>query len=414
MKESLAAEGFRRGTAPAPPRNEARQTALLAVVDFGSGGNSAACILDGWGEQEGGHRWSVGQESAVRLPVPSLGSDCVVVIDVIPWCTRDCLPTQTVMLAIDGRLLATLQVSDHRVLAFAIPPGTRTAPQPVLTLSHLHCGVRRPPAGLDRNGSPLGVMVTSIRVFRLPLSEPSVSLPALPGVIADGVLPRAATALTGLSPSQLALRAESIGHNCEFGLVQRDLNAEPLGLLRFASLVTHKLVDGLMACFEGVGAPGATRIFVSDPPKPEFKVHEELYYLWYSVGRTPEETTQAAVHREQCRRLAFLQRKFLEDLRAGEKLFVMTRPELLTEAEALAVFCALQVQGPNTLLWTLHGDAARAGQVDRDRPGMLRGHLGVVDDRCYGTTDAWLSVLANACALQSPNFGDPTARERGS
>ena len=388
-----------RGDQPSPIERVS-ESALLAEIDFGRHGRSQDDILGGWAEQESGHRWSVGQQSSVRLPVPPLGPDCVVVVDINPWTDARHLPTQTVMLSIDDRLIATFQIGDHRVLAFAIPPHAGTKVEPILTFAHLSSRGERPPTGLDHVGRPLGLMVTSIRVFRLPASGNPLSRPGLHGTIADGGLPTNVRKLTGLSPAQLAFNAESLGHNCEFGLVQRYFEAEPLGLLRFASVVTHKLVDGLMARFDGVGAPETTRIYVSDPPQSEYRVHEQLYYSWYNLGKTPSQITQAAMHREQCRRLSFLQRKFVEDVRASEKMFVLTRPEVLTEAEALSVFCALQVEAPNTLLWTVHGDVARAGQVDRLRPGFLRGHLGAVDDRQYASMEAWLSVLANAHALR--------------
>jgi len=39
-----------------------------------------------------------------------------------------------------------------------------------------------------------------------------------------------------LDPAELMLQFENIGDNCEFGLVQRHFNADPVGLLRFAGL----------------------------------------------------------------------------------------------------------------------------------------------------------------------------------
>ncbi len=389
-----------------PPARHTAVPVLLADIDFGQRGGSAGLILGGWGAQEDGHRWSVGAQSSVRLPVPALDADCVVAVDIIPWCDAASLPFQTVMLAIDDRLVATFEIGDHRVLAFPIPAGVGVRPDPILSFTHLNVAAPRSAASLAHCGAPLGLMVTSIRVFRLPPCLPTVTRPRLPGALSDGTLQRAAQDLTGLSTAQLASVSESLGHNCEFGLVQRALGAEPLGLLRFANLVTHKLVDGLMARFEGVGQPATTTIYVSEPPAPEYKVHEQLYYLWYGIGQRPD-STKEAVQREQCRRLVFLQRKFVEDLRAGERLFVLTRAEPLTEPEALAVFCALQVEGPNTLLWTTHGDFGRTGEVDRLRPGFLQGHLGELYEHNYASIDAWLSVLANAHSLTAGMASHP-------
>jgi hypothetical protein len=65
----------------------------------------------------------------------------------------------------------------------------------------------------------------------------------------------------------------------------------------------------------------------------------------------------------------------------------------------LAIFCALNLEGSNTLVWTVHGDADQTGRVDALMPGFLRGHLGLTNDQNDATPDAWVSVLANAYLL---------------
>ncbi len=376
--------------------------AFLAEIRFDRSGDSAAYVAQGWGPQEPGHRWAVGAESHMRLPVARPGPGCVLLLGAMPWCDAVSLPVQTVMLAVNGRLLANVEWEGHRTLAFPLPASTEGDDELTLEIHHLSSRLTRAEAGLSPSGEPFGLLVTDLRVFRLPPPRlPPATRGPVAGEMADGTLQAAVQAATGLAPERLASRFESIGQNCEFGLVQRGLGAEPLGLLRFASVVNHMLVEGLMAGFAGVGRPETTRVFVSDPPDCEYKVHEQTHYLWYSTRRTAAEATQDAVWREQCRRLAFLQRKFVEDLRAGEKVCVLTfiEPGRLSGAEALAVFCALNVHGPNAMLWTVFGDPARAGQVDRLYPGFLLGHLGAVDERGYASWDAWLSVLYNAKLL---------------
>ena len=380
--------------------DEARTSRLLIEILFDQYGRSPDYTADGWGPVEPAHRWTVGPESRLSLPLDDPGPDCVLVIEALPWCDAASLPGQTVMLAINGRLLATVQLSDQRTLAFVLPPGPYEPGAVWLTFTHLNAFTPRPAAGLDQQGRALGLLITRLRVFWLPPWDGAVrTLPALPGRLEDASLQAAAASATGLTASALAMRFESMGHNCEFGLVQRGFGAEPLSLLRFASVVTNALVEGVMQRFGGVGNPAKTRIYLSDPPEPEFKVHEQTYYLWYSTGKDETQTTQAAVHAEQCRILAFLQRKFVADLAEAAKIFVVTRAEVMTQAEALALHCALSLHGPNTLLWTVHGDASRAGEVDRLRPGFLCGHLGAVDDKFYAGWDAWLSVMSNAYLL---------------
>ncbi len=371
---------------------------LLAELRF-EGGGGAACLLAGWGPAEPQHRWTIGAESRLRLPVVRPGPGCVLLIDALPWTNADCMPAQTIMLAVNGRLLTTLRLSDHRALAFPLPDSVADAAELVLEIHHLNSRTQRPSAGLSHGGEPLGLLVTSVRIFRLPpWGGPPVTHAAFPGSLADSTLQACVQAATGLPAEALVMRFESIGQNCEFGLVQRGFGAEPLGLLRFASLVTHALVDGLMASFAGVGRPETTRIYLTDPPEREYRMHEQTYYLWYGTGQTEAQATQDAVLAQQCRRLGYLQPKFAADLHTGDKTYVLTftDPGPLTDSEALAVFCALNRHGANRLLYTVFGDPARAGQVDRLYPGLLRGHLGAVDARLYGSWDAWLSLLAHA------------------
>ena len=357
---------------------------LLADIHPGRVGGGAEHVLDGWGPPEGAHRWTIGQTSRIRLPISAPGADIVVVLHMSPWCDPTHLPMQAVSLSLDDRLLSTVQLSNDRVLALRLPEGIGRATMPVLGFSHLSSGVLRPQAGRDADGAPLGLMVVSIRLFRVPVpAGPPLSLAA-------------SLQQTDLDPSRLVECFETLGQDCEFSRLQRHFGAEPLALLRFCGLFTQGLVDGLMQRFEGVGNPAKMQIDVKDNPEPEYRIIDWSYFFWYFVPETPATLAQDQFLQQQSRRLVFLQRKFLETLRDGEKIFVLTRAEAMTEAEALAVFCALNLEGPNTLLWTTHGEPQRTGQVDCLMPGFLRGHLGAVNHMNHASPDAWLSVLANA------------------
>ncbi len=197
----------------------------------------------------------------------------------------------------------------------------------------------------------------------------------------------------------LALRFESLGQGCQFGLVQRQCGADPLGLLRFVDTTTSMLADGLVSAFAGIGRPGRLALHHTGDALPRYRWRHQDFGLLYDT-RLPVAAWDPAVilHRES-RRLGFLQRKFVEDLRLAEKIFVLTRGDCLTEEEALAVWCAMRLHGRTTLLWTVFGDPARAGCVDRLMPGFLRAQLGSVDRHGYGAFPVWLSVMANALAL---------------
>jgi hypothetical protein len=365
---------------------------LLLDIAFGVTGNSEGYVLDGWGDVDDGHRWTLGRESRLRLPLAEGLAGCVIVIDVIPYIRLPDVAGQAIMVALDGRLLTTVQLNDSRIFAVAVPDDLAAGGDPVLTITNLMAAVPRD-HGLSGDGRPIGVMVLGIRVFHVPPPAPA-SRARFEGGSA------AVQAATGMTLPALASRFECLGQGCEFGLVQRQAGIEPLGLLRFADTSTLKLVHGLSTAYEGIGVRDTMTLYAFDEPEPRYKLHDSFYYLWYLLGSFPATRSRDDILREQRRRLAFLREKFVEDLRRGEKIFGLTRGGCLTEPEALAVYCALNLHGPNTLLWTVHGDPEAAGRVDQLRPGFLCGHLGAVDANHYATFDSWISVLVNAVRIK--------------
>ena len=376
-------------------------TTLAADLDFSIGGNSDGYVLQGWAEPEVSHRWTMGQESLVTLPVENPGADCILVINVTPCLHPPDLVAQTVMLALNGRLLATVQVAGLHVMSFRFPPGLDGAREVVLSLSHLSCGKARAPAQI-RRGQPLGLMVHSVRVFRLDVVErTAVGHESLPGLPSGPSLRADVERRTGLPVQTLSERFESLGQGCQFGLVQRLCGAEPLGLLRFVDTVTSKLVDGLMTGFVGIDDVERLELELTADAQPRFRWRQKDFGLTYDTRLVAAESDPVLVRRRQAQRLGVLQRKFAEDLASAEKIFVLTRGDCLTRSEAFAVYCALRLHGPATLLWAVFGDPAETGRVDRLEPGFLRAQLGHVDEHAYGSLNAWLSLMANALSMRA-------------
>ena len=162
-----------------------------------------------------------------------------------------------------------------------------------------------------------------------PEAEPAASPPSLRSDVSD---------------DNIMGRFESLGENCEFGLVQRYHGLEPLGLLRFSSVHQTSLLDLLKTRFEGVGDPENTRL---DIKGSEYLTSDRRYGM---VGHTyvaPHSVDQKVFFKEQCKRIAFLRRKLLSDLEKSEKIFVVTAHESASDAAAVALYTALQEYGSN-------------------------------------------------------------------
>jgi hypothetical protein len=194
----------------------------------------------------------------------------------------------------------------------------------------------------------------------------------------------------------LMLKFESLGQNCEFGLVQRQCQAEPLGLLRFSSTPLPQLLEALDARFEGMGTAESTSVRVSANGR-EYMVQDSrfgfVYHAWVNAGEMAAED----VTRRELRRVPFLVRKLLEDLEAGEKTFVFKGMGAMPEEEVFPLAMAIRRYGPNTLLFVTLSDAEhRAGTVEARGPGF---RVGYVDRFAPGDNahDLMLSQWVKVC-----------------
>ena len=232
----------------------------------------------------------------------------------------------------------------------------------------------------------------------VPSRTPAAQPPAAPA------LRKPAVASPQNSPHELMLRFESIGENCEFGLVQRQCGAEPLGLLRFASAPLPKLLNALDAGFEGMGLPEHLEVQVSASGR-EYMVLDKrfgfLHHAWVKVGeQTPEQ-----IHAREVRRVPFLVQKLIEDLRTGEKVFVYHGMRELTDTDALDLLQALRRYGEVKMLWVERANGDREpGTVDVIDQGFYKGY---VDRFAPGenahdlSLDCWINLCRNAlsCGL---------------
>ena len=86
---------------------------------------------------------------------------------------------------------------------------------------------------------------------------------------------------TALPMRELMMQFESLGADpggCEFGLVQRTFGAEPLGLLRWATIGAANLTDALNVGFEGVGDPANTELAVAaQGTREEYTVRDRRF-----------------------------------------------------------------------------------------------------------------------------------------
>jgi hypothetical protein len=194
---------------------------------------------------------------------------------------------------------------------------------------------------------------------------------------------------------------ESLGENCDLGVVQRAVGIEPFGLFRFAGCNPGSLAALLRERFESLGAEddlwfdevGPTREYWVKSRSCAFEAHTNRY-----AGRDDLEV----LRRSEIDRTRFLKSHLLKDLARGEKLCVYKGPSDAATMREIAA--QLQRYGPNTLLWVnLADDTHAATSVERDSPALLRGFVsrfGTYDDAGPSLPVAeWVAMCLNAYRL---------------
>lgn len=199
---------------------------------------------------------------------------------------------------------------------------------------------------------------------------------------------------------------ESLGANCEFGLVQRRFGVEPLGLLRWAGTPLNFLIQALDLEFAEIGSPDRTTL---DVVRGEWVIRDSRWRLTTHTFISESTEPHRSLLPKMLRRQAYLRTKLLGDLRAAEKIFVYQEPDGMTVGDARRLCAALRRYGPTTLLCVLLADPEHgAGRVDIADTGLLIGYIDRLGPEiaANGThnwnkisLDVWQGLCSRALAL---------------
>ena len=179
----------------------------------------------------------------------------------------------------------------------------------------------------------------------------------------------------GLSDAVLFDSFQSMGDDCEFGLVQTHFGATQIGLCKSA----YTPADSLMLMLEtrfvdmlktGLAIRLDNQVHIGD--RIEYAAIVDLYGTRYhtQVWVPADEGTVVAKERK---RLALLARTFIEDLEDGEKIFVI-KAHSRTQVEAICD--RIRNYGSATLLWVTPAQpGSPAGHVEWLSEGLMLGRI---------------------------------------
>lgn len=349
------------------------------AISFGAGTSGHQYLTAGWSFPERGGTWSDDTRSGLVLPRPGRG-DCEIVLDISPEVSSDLWPRQRVAAEVNGTPIAQVSLSARTRLALWVSAAVLDRNTDVELVLRLPDCVQ--PAALWGTADQRALGIFLHRVELRPLDPDRRRLRPIGRPVP---LPELMTSF------------ESLGVNCELGLVQRHFGADPLGLLRFGLTRLSTLIAMLNDDLREIGNPSTTEVVVEDD---EYMVHDRCYGLRYHTWITPATAALATVRQQELIRLPFLKRKLLEDLAEAEKLFVYRGETRLVPEEVEALLAALRRHGPNKLLLVEEiRDGRLAGSVEPAAPDLLRGYVTRLAPLQYAIgflPDDWLMLLRNA------------------
>ena len=267
-------------------------------------------------------------------------------------------------------------------------------PQPALLRGDLHEVARRWRIAIDRHPQwPEPILAHNAARAAIAAREIDMT----PDDAARSAADEPAFLLTRQSDADalrdLFMRFESPGSDCQFGFLQREFGAEPLGILRFGGISARDLVRALdNDLVELMEADDARFLphpidYQLEVPRAGFNIHTLI------VPADPD-----AFLVQMRRRLRYLSRKLLEDLQEGEKIFVFKAYDV-TQEEMAAVLAAVRRHGPGQLLFVRRPDANHpTATVEARDDGVWVGYIQPSAAKDKAFRDAWATICSTIVA----------------
>jgi hypothetical protein len=421
-----------------------RENNARLAYRFGADTADRMFLGQGWRFDETGHAWTAARQCDLEIPGPERPGSYLARFDIVPIFIRSVLVSQRITILLNQAVIGQFQTGTDTTLSVALPPELIEFGAMLRFSFLLPDGEPMHEFAPGQERHFLSFILDAIAIERMPPSNAALVrardddvLPPSPIAVSDRFLdesidqlPAAVKDALGLELSEIMALFESMGDNCAFGLAQRKAGCEVLGLLRFANAPLKNLMTALDDEFRD--AADKTKIEMrwvpSDPG--EFILASHRYGIRWHTSVFDPTADQSTLFGQQAMRLSYLRRKFYEGLRAGRKIFTISRaeprkhpipmpdadeppyweeqPEALRLAELLPLFIKLNEYGTNTVLYlTRCAHGRRSGTVELIAPGVMRGYVDdfvISQDPALSDHAAWLRVAINAWLLdRGPN-----------
>ena len=177
-----------------------------------------------------------------------------------------------------------------------------------------------------------------------------------------------------LPSGRLLARFESLGDNCEFGLLQRHHGVESLGLFRLSAAPLQGVVECLQNKLAEMSEPADLNVWLA---YDEYVVQFRRYKINYHTLIYAKDMSMEAFLARELKKLSFVVRAMRETLEDGEKIFLVKQNEPAPLEQIEALVAALRGFNARTqLLWVVPAASPEtANAVRRAGPGLLIGEI---------------------------------------
>ena len=190
-----------------------------------------------------------------------------------------------------------------------------------------------------------------------------------------------------LKPEQLLLAFESLGSDCELGLLQRRYKAEPLGLLRWGGPTIEHLIVGLREGFARLGEPGTLRL---EDKGTEYLMHDDVYKILMHTFIAVDPAKEQKILQQLGRRLIFLRRLLLDQIEAAGSIFVFKDVLGVGTSKLVELHREMSRLGPATLLVVQKAGAdRRPGDVETIEDRLLLGTVSAFGNGPLNEDGSW-------------------------
>jgi len=147
----------------------------------------------------------------------------------------------------------------------------------------------------------------------------------------------------------------SLGRDCEFGMVQREMGAEPISLFRWGTLTFESFIRLLENDFVGFASNDSAFLQYENTENfDEFWFHDGNYgakiHTHFNAKNIDLDDTYESLLEKSKEHFLFLVRKLREELQDGEKLFVYKSGNEMSLADAFQLSKTMTTYGNNKLL----------------------------------------------------------------